>query len=86
MSSKLSQLIVEQTNTIALLARVLINFKKLAKVNVTVSKTQGRLSDLKELWNKIQALHNRICYLATADEKKDQPYFSNEHFYDAEGA
>ncbi|RLU21152.1 hypothetical protein DMN91_005525 [Ooceraea biroi] len=57
MSTDLSILMVEQTNTIALLKRVLINFKKLPKANVTVARTQGRLSDLKELWTKVQTLN-----------------------------
>lgn len=53
MSTNLRPLIVAQTNTIALLKQVMINFKKLAESNITLSEAKGRLSDPNELWNKV---------------------------------
>lgn len=61
-----------------------MNFKKLPKPNVTLSRAKGRLSDLKENWNRVQQLHNGLCLLATTEERRTLPYFLNDDFYGAE--
>lgn len=86
MSDEVRQLLVDQANATALIKRVLVNFKKLPKANVTLPRTKGRLLDLKDLWNKVQQLHNRLCLLATAEDRKVIPYFINDDFYEAEEA
>jgi hypothetical protein len=54
------KLITEQTNTIGLIKRIIINYKKLPKA--TLPRTRARLSDLKTLWKKAQhnGIHNGI--------------------------
>ncbi|KMQ87692.1 hypothetical protein RF55_12949 [Lasius niger] len=84
MSEDLKRLQVEQATAIDLLKQTLINFKKLPKTSVTLSRSTGRLSDLRETWSKIQELHNKICLLVTEEEKKTLSYFVKEEFYAAE--
>lgn len=84
MSEDLKRLQVEQATAIDLLKQTLINFKKLPKTSVTLSRPTGRLSDLRETWSKIQELHNKICLLVTEEEKKTLSYFVKEEFYAAE--
>lgn len=86
MAEEFQLLLVEQQLNISSIKRVLINFKKLAKVNVTLPKTKGRFSDLKELWEKTRQLHARLQHIATAEQKKTTSYFSDDLFNSAEEA
>lgn len=86
MSDDLRLLLTEQTTTINLIKRVIINYKKLPKANITLSKTKGRLEDLKTHWEKAQRLHCRISHLATADDCNTLSYFLHEEFFAAEDA
>jgi hypothetical protein len=51
MVKDLRKLITEQTNTVGLIKRVIINYKKLPKASVTLQRTRARLSDL-QLWKE----------------------------------
>lgn len=84
MAEEVTDLLVEQSLNIHSLGRVLVNFKKLAKVNVTLPKTKGRLADLKQLWDGIQRLHVRLHCLTTAEQRKTLPYFAKDEFVAAE--
>lgn len=86
MPADLRQLLVEQANAIASIKRVLVNFKKLPKANITLPRTKGRLEDLKEIWRTVQQLHNRLCLVATTEERKTAPYFLNDSYFEAEDA
>lgn len=86
MSEELRLLLVDQSDAIFRVKRVLINFKKLPKANVTLAKTKGRLADLRERWEETRLLHRQICRSATEDDRKSLPYFLTEEFNDAEEA
>lgn len=84
METTLKNLLIEQTIQFHQLKRVLINFKKLSKANLTLPKTEGRLTDLEKLWEKCEALHVRISQTVTEEEMESIPYFTKEEFLDAE--
>ncbi|XP_071582039.1 uncharacterized protein [Temnothorax nylanderi] len=86
MSLDLKNLLIAQGDTIATLTRSLTNFKKLAKAQVTLPKTKGRLTNLEALWAQTRALHIQILQTATAEEKKSTPYFQQEEILAAEEA
>jgi len=84
MSSSVSELLIEQSATIASLKRVIVNFKKLAKPNVTLPKTQSRLSTLEDLWSTCRNLHIKLLQTATEEQQTTLPYFQKEEFLAAE--
>jgi len=86
MAEDLRNFLVNQTTTMNLIKRVLINYKKLPKVNVMLQKTRARLSDLKTLWKEARHLHGRITLAATAEDKKKLSYFLQDEFFVAEDA
>ncbi|CAL1672328.1 unnamed protein product [Lasius platythorax] len=81
--SDLRLLLIEQRNLIDSINRVLINYKKLAKANVTLPKTTSRQSALEKLWEKCQALHVKILQTATKKEQKTETYFIEQEILDA---
>jgi len=84
MSSSVGDLLIEQSATIASLKRVIVNFKKLAKPNVTLPKTQSRLSTLEDLWSTCRNLHIKLLQTATEEQQTTLPYFQKEEFLVAE--
>lgn len=86
MGSEFKDLLIEQTNTISSIKRVLINFRKLSKPQVTLHKTKGRLNGLEALWERCQSLHVRLLQTATLDETKTASYFIQDEFLTAEDA
>ncbi|KMQ86488.1 hypothetical protein RF55_14513 [Lasius niger] len=86
MSTDLRNLLIEQSITTTSIGRVLINFKKLPKANLTLSKTRGRLSNLEALWTRCQDLHVKILQTATAEEQRSASYFLEEDFLAAKDA
>lgn len=86
MSQDLRNLLIEQELTIKSIKRVLVNYKKLSKQNITLSKTKGRLSNLEELWKKCQALHVRLMQTATTEEQRSTQYFAKDEILDVEDA
>lgn len=86
MTDELPRLLVEQAVMIASVKRVLVNFKKLAKANVTLCKTKCRFANLTALWEKCQNLHVRILQTATAEEQRTLSYLLDEEFLVAEDA
>lgn len=83
MSQDLHHLLIKQELTIKSIKRVLVNYKKLSKPNISLSKTKGRLSNLEDLW---ATLHVRLMQTATAEEQKTTPYFAKDEILDAEDA
>jgi Tol biopolymer transport system component len=86
MAEDLYDFLEEQNTTINAIKRVITNYKKLSKVNITLSKTKSRLADLEKYWEKVQRLHARIKRAATAEDRKKLPYFLQDEFFDAEDA
>ncbi|XP_029177615.1 uncharacterized protein LOC114945521 [Nylanderia fulva] len=84
MSSDLQELLVEQSATIASIKRVLSNFKKLGKANVTLYKTKNRLEGLETLWEKCQQLNVRLLLAASPEEQRTNGYFTAEVFFEVE--
>nr|XP_012227877.1 PREDICTED: uncharacterized protein LOC105675368 [Linepithema humile] len=77
-------LLIEQSATIDSLKRVLVNFKKLSKANLTFSKTQGRLLQLESLWDSCRRLHVKLLQIATAEEQRTLFHFQGDEFLAAE--
>lgn len=84
MSNDIPDLLVELSTTIASIRRVLPNFKKIGKDNVTIHRAKKRLEMLEKLWEKYQQLNVRILQVATDEEQISLPYFSAEKFFAAE--
>jgi len=66
--------------------RILINYKKLAKANITLVKTKSRLAELQALWKEVRYRHNDITFVATAEDRKKLHYFLQDEFLAAEDA
>ncbi|XP_029162926.1 uncharacterized protein LOC114934423 [Nylanderia fulva] len=82
--AELRNLLISQVETIDSIKRVLVNFKKLAKANVTLAKTQGRLATLETLWTSCRGLHVKLLQATTSEEQKTVSYFLNGDFLSAE--
>ncbi|KMQ83486.1 hypothetical protein RF55_19919 [Lasius niger] len=68
MIDNLKDLLIEQSAIIASIKRVLANFKKIGKANITQYKAKKRLDNLKALWEKCQRQHVR--FLQVAEEQR----------------
>jgi hypothetical protein len=75
MADDLQDFLEKQSVIIDTLKRVLINFKKLPKTNVTLTKTRTHLADLQKYW-KILDLHAKISRAAKAEDRKKLPSFA----------
>jgi len=84
MTESLRKLILEQANATNDIKRISINYKKLAKVNITLVKTKSRLAELQALWKEVRYRHNDITFVATAEDRKKLPYFTQEEYHAAE--
>jgi len=84
MAEDLRDLIIEQSATIASMKRVLANFKKIGKANITSYKAKNRLDHLETLWSECRRLNVRLLQVATLDEQRSVNYFTAEEFYAAE--
>ncbi|XP_029172969.1 uncharacterized protein LOC114941935 [Nylanderia fulva] len=82
--AELRNLLISQVETIDSIKRVLVNFKKLAKANVTLAKTQRRLATLETLWTSCRGLHVKLLQATTSEEQKTVSYFLNGNFLSAE--
>ncbi|KAH0947134.1 hypothetical protein HN011_005606 [Eciton burchellii] len=83
MADDLHGFLEEQNTTIHAIKRIIPNYKKLSKVNITLPRTKARLADLQKLWEKAHRLH-RISRAATTEETKKLPYFLQDEFLAAE--
>ncbi|EZA51527.1 hypothetical protein X777_09742 [Ooceraea biroi] len=84
MADGLQGLLTEQTATITTMKRVLPNFKKLGKANVTQYKAKKRLEHMEALWEKCQLLNVKLLQTATAEKQRIIKYFTEEEFLAAE--
>jgi len=82
----LRKLMLEQANATSDIKRILINYKKLAKANITLAKTKSRLAELQALWKEVRYRHNDITFVATAKDRKKLTYFTQEEYHAAEDA
>src|SRR5436190_3864241 len=82
--SEVKNLLIAQIDTIAQVKRVLVNFKKLAKANVTLPRTQRRLDELQSLWASCRELHVKLLQSTTPEEQNTLSYFLDKEFLVAE--
>jgi tetratricopeptide (TPR) repeat protein len=86
MAENLRKLILEQANATNDMKRILINYKKLAKANITLGKTNSHLAELQALWKEVRYRHNDITFVATEEDRKKLPYFTQDEYQAAEDA
>jgi sirohydrochlorin ferrochelatase len=86
MAEDLRNFLMDQNTTMIAIKRTITNYKKLPKVNVTLSKTRSCLSDLRKLWEKAHHLHTRISLATLTEERKKLSYFLQNEFLAAEDA
>jgi hypothetical protein len=86
MADDLQDFLEKQGVIIDTLKCVIINFKKLPKTNVTLTKMRTRLADLQKYWEKILDLHAKISRAAKAEDRKKLHYFLQNEFLAAEDA
>jgi len=84
MSSALRNLLIEQNAAIDSLKRVLVNFRKLAKANITLLRAQSRFHSLEQILTTCRDLYVKLLQLITTEEQRSIPYFSKEEFLAAE--
>jgi len=83
---KLHKLILEEANATIDIKKILINYKKLSKANISLAKTKSHLAELQALWKEVRYRHNDITFVATAEDRKKLSYFTQEDYYAAEDA
>ncbi|XP_011884042.1 PREDICTED: uncharacterized protein LOC105571179 [Vollenhovia emeryi] len=86
MADDLQALLVEQSTTIAAIKRVIPNFKKIGKANITIYKAKKRANDLESLWERCQRLNVRLLQAASAEDQLVVEYFADKEFLAAEDA
>jgi len=84
MDEDLHKVISAQANVIGRIKRVIVNYKKLPKANVTLTKTRTRLADLEKCWEK--QLHDSITFAATDEDRNELSYILQREFLAAEEA
>jgi len=75
------ELIVLQNENIAAISRAYVNFKKLAKTQITAYKLRNRLVFLKDTWDKFQNFHARLLLMATEDDHTEKKVHSKKFFF-----
>lgn len=65
---------------IELLQKILVNYKKLPKVSVTLPRIRGRKEQLEVLWHDCRRIHARIMVVANAEDKDTKTYFLKDEF------
>ncbi|KAH0949510.1 hypothetical protein HN011_008198, partial [Eciton burchellii] len=73
MAENLRKLILEQANATSDMKKILINYKKLAKANITLVKTNARLAELQALWKEIRYRHNDITFVERRKIRRSCP-------------
>ncbi|KAH0944380.1 hypothetical protein HN011_011445 [Eciton burchellii] len=86
MAEDLNSFLENQNIVINVIKRLIINYKKLPKANVILTKMRSRLADLQKHWEKVQSLHAKINLAATAEDRKKLPYFLQDDFLAGEDA
>jgi len=86
MSAHLKQLLRTQQYIFDWISKVIINYKKLAKENITYIHTKKRQDDLEREWAEARRLKVQIDMEATEDNRKTISYFVQDHFSTAEEA
>jgi hypothetical protein len=69
MAEDLSSFLENQNIIINVIKRLITNYKKLPKANVTLIKTRAHLTDLQKHWEKVQSLDAKINLAATAEDE-----------------
>ncbi|KAH0944532.1 hypothetical protein HN011_003265, partial [Eciton burchellii] len=70
MTDSLHKHILGQANATIDIKRILINYKKLSKANISLAKTKSRLAELQALWKEVRYRHNDITFVAIAEDQK----------------
>lgn len=83
MATTFQDLLLEQRFTIQMIARILLNYRKLGKDKFTAVKTRNRIDELEKLWTECKALHVRIRQAAATQEMQRQAYFMQNEFDEA---
>lgn len=73
-------LISEQALAVEDMNRILINYKKTAKVKVTPTMLTSRRNNLQKLWEEYQTTHRALLRLVAAAERKANPYFHEDRY------
>lgn len=63
-----------------------MNFKKTAKIKLTVPAIQQRISLLKEKFAQCEANHVKLLHASTREFREKENYFTEDHFLDCEEA
>jgi len=86
MSAHLKHLLRTQQYIFDRISKVIINYKKLAKENITYAHTKKRQEDLEQKWEEANRLRVEIDKESTEDNRETMPYFVQDHFATAEEA
>jgi len=84
MSAELKKLLLAQRYIFDWIAKVIVNYKKLSKANITYDQTKNRLQALKDNWTEAKRLRIDINMMATEEDRKTMPYFVQDYFAIAE--
>ncbi|XP_076299895.1 uncharacterized protein LOC143218550 [Lasioglossum baleicum] len=86
MTDTSESLLIQQDTAIAAIKRVIVNYKKMAKPQITLVKVKSRLDQLEKLWIECRQTHSRLLLVTKAEDQKTIPYFKANVFLDAETA
>ncbi|XP_043257967.1 uncharacterized protein LOC122400510 [Colletes gigas] len=86
MAERAEGLFIQQVTTIAAIRRVIVNYKKLPKAQVSLARAKNRKENLEKLWDECRATHQLILQSTKAEDHKGISYFKDNTFLDAEDA
>lgn len=80
----MAELFAIQQRLMRSLERALDNFKKLGRNNYTPAKIRIRMASLKDVWNQIQEMHDRLHIAIPSADRAALEYYREEAFERAE--
>ncbi|XP_070527728.1 uncharacterized protein [Cardiocondyla obscurior] len=82
----MSDLLIKQSVTRRSIERMLSNFKKLGRENITAAKVRSRIAFLQEAWSKFQEVHVQLLRSTPETDLQSVDYFRNQEFEATEEA
>ncbi|XP_046145628.1 uncharacterized protein LOC114881980 [Osmia bicornis bicornis] len=86
MAERVEGLLIQQITSIAAIQRVIVNYKKLPKAQVTLAKARNRKEHLEKLWDGSRQTHKLLLQSTKAEDQKSISYFKDNTFLEAEDA
>lgn len=76
----MEELLAQQENTLCLIKKMGVNFKKSPIARLTKGYIQTRLETVSQYWEQFRQVHSELTKVTSASKKKEIPYFVEDYF------